>query len=165
MTPGFHWTLRPSVKEDDPALKAFPAALPLLVKQLLLQRGFKGGAETELFLEPRLSHLSDPFLMGEMAPPWNASSGPWTRGKPCASTGTTMWTASPPWALLRAILMAYDLDPQYFIPVRSREGYGLSEAGMERCLCECSDKPSLLITDGLAALPPSGRWTCSTSGG
>ena len=51
MTPGFHWTLRPSVKEDDPALKAFPAALPLLVKQLLLQRGFKGGAETELFLE------------------------------------------------------------------------------------------------------------------
>ena len=66
MTPGFHWTLRPSVKEDDPVLKAFPAELPLLVKQLLLQRGFTGGTETELFLEPRLSHLSDPFLMGEM---------------------------------------------------------------------------------------------------
>ncbi|WP_418386474.1 hypothetical protein [Akkermansia sp.] len=46
MTPGFHWTLRPSVKEDDPALKAFPAELPLLVKQLLLQRGFKGGADS-----------------------------------------------------------------------------------------------------------------------
>ena len=57
MTPGFHWTLRPSVKEDDPVLKAFPAELPLLVKQLLLQRGFTGGTETELFLEPRLSHL------------------------------------------------------------------------------------------------------------
>lgn len=54
MTPGFHWTLRPSVKEDDPVLKAFPAELPLLVKQLLLQRGFTGGTETELFLEPRL---------------------------------------------------------------------------------------------------------------
>ena len=66
MTPGFHWTLRPSVKEDDPVLKAFPAELPLLVKQLLLQRGFTGGMETELFLDPRLSHLSDPFLMGEM---------------------------------------------------------------------------------------------------
>ena len=66
MTPGFHWTLRPSVKEDDPVLKAFPAELPLLVKQLLLQRGFTGGTETELFLDPRLSHLSDPFLMGEM---------------------------------------------------------------------------------------------------
>ena len=89
MTPGFHWTLRPSVKEDDPVLKAFPAELPLLVKQLLLQRGFTGGTETELFLEPRLSHLSDPFLMGEMRVA--------VKGKPCAFMGTMMWTELPPW--------------------------------------------------------------------
>lgn len=97
MTPGFHWTLRPSVKEDDPVLKAFPAELPLLVKQLLLQRGFTGGTETELFLEPRLSHLSDPFLMGEMRVAVDRISGPWMKGKPCAFMGTMMWTELPPW--------------------------------------------------------------------
>lgn len=146
MTPGFHWTLRPSVKEDDPALKAFPAALPLLVKQLLLQRGFKGGAETELFLEPRLSHLSDPFLMGEMGAAVERIFRAVDAGETVCIYGDYDVDGVTSVALLRAILMAYDLDPQYFIPVRSREGYGLSEAGMERCLCECSDKPSLLIT-------------------
>ena len=65
MTPGFHWTLRPSVKEDDPVLKAFPAELPLLVKQLLLQRGFTGEWKRNSFWTPGFPHLSDPFLMGK----------------------------------------------------------------------------------------------------
>ena len=120
MTPGFHWTLRPSVKEDDPALKAFPAALPLLVKQLLLQRGFKGGAETELFLEPRLSHLSDPFLMGEMGAAVERIFRAVDAGETVCIYGDYDVDGVTSVALLRAILMAYDLDPQYFIPVRSR---------------------------------------------
>lgn len=146
MTPGFHWTLRPSVKEDDPVLKAFPAELPLLVKQLLLQRGFTGGTETELFLEPRLSHLSDPFLMGEMRVAVDRIFRAVDEGETVCIYGDYDVDGVTSVALLRAILMAYDLDPQYFIPVRSREGYGLSEAGIKRCLCECADPPSLLIT-------------------
>ena len=153
MTPGFHWTLRPSVKEDDPVLKAFPAELPLLVKQLLLQRGFTGGMETELFLDPRLSHLSDPFLMGEMRAAVDRIFRAVDEGETVCIYGDYDVDGVTSVALLRAILMAYDLDPQYFIPVRSREGYGLSEAGIKRCLCECADPPSLLIT-GTAALPP-----------
>ena len=146
MTPGFHWTLRPSVKEDDPVLKAFPAELPLLVKQLLLQRGFTGGMETELFLDPRLSHLSDPFLMGEMRAAVDRIFRAVDEGETVCIYGDYDVDGVTSVALLRAILMAYDLDPQYFIPVRSREGYGLSEAGIKRCLCECADPPSLLIT-------------------
>ncbi|MBT8778134.1 single-stranded-DNA-specific exonuclease RecJ [Akkermansia sp.] len=146
MTPGFHWTLRPSVREDDPVLKAFPAELPLLVKQLLLQRGFTGGAETDLFLEPRLSHLSDPFLMGEMRAAVDRIFQAVDEGETVCIYGDYDVDGVTSVALLRAILMSYDLDPQYFIPVRSREGYGLSEAGIERCLCECAEKPSLLIT-------------------
>ena len=146
MTPGFHWTLRPSVKEDDPVLKAFPAELPLLVKQLLLQRGFTGGTETELFLDPRLSHLSDPFLMGEMRAAVERIFQAVDEGETVCIYGDYDVDGVTSVALLRAILMSYDLDPQYFIPVRSREGYGLSEAGIERCLSECAERPSLLIT-------------------
>lgn len=163
MTPGFHWTLRPSVKEDDPALKAFPAELPLLVKQLLLQRGFKGGAETELFLEPRLSHLSDPFLMGEMGAAVERIFQAVDAGETVCIYGDYDVDGVTSVALLRAILMAYDLDPQYFIPVRSREGYGLSEAGMDAACANAWTSPACSLR-WTAALPPSGRWTCSTSG-
>ena len=127
-------------------MKAFPAELPLLVKQLLLQRGFTGGTETELFLEPRLSHLSDPFLMGEMRVAVDRIFRAVDEGETVCIYGDYDVDGVTSVALLRAILMAYDLDPQYFIPVRSREGYGLSEAGIKRCLCECADPPSLLIT-------------------
>ena len=127
-------------------MKAFPAELPLLVKQLLLQRGFTGGMETELFLDPRLSHLSDPFLMGEMRAAVDRIFRAVDEGETVCIYGDYDVDGVTSVALLRAILMAYDLDPQYFIPVRSREGYGLSEAGIKRCLCECADPPSLLIT-------------------
>lgn len=109
MTPGFHWTLRPSVKEDDPVLKAFPAELPLLVKQLLLQRGFTGGTETELFLEPRLSHLSDPFLMGEMRVAVDRIFRAVDEGETVCIYGDYDVDGVTSVALLRAILMAYDL--------------------------------------------------------
>lgn len=127
-------------------MKAFPAELPLLVKRLLLQRGFTGGMETELFLDPRLSHLSDPFLMGEMRAAVERIFQAVDEGETVCIYGDYDVDGVTSVALLRAILMAYDLDPQYFIPVRSREGYGLSEAGIERCLYECAEKPSLLIT-------------------
>lgn len=146
MTLDFHWNLLPSVKEDDPALKAFPEDLPLLVKQLLWQRGFSGDLETELFLNPKLSHLTDPFLMGEMKEAVDRIFRAVDAGETVCIYGDYDVDGVTSVALLRAILMAYDLEPQYFIPVRSKEGYGLSVAGINRCLSECSEKPSLIIT-------------------
>jgi single-stranded-DNA-specific exonuclease len=48
-------------------------------------------------------------------------------------------------ALMRRILRAYGLEPRHFIPRRSSEGYGLSEAAITRCLAE-GPKPDLLVT-------------------
>jgi single-stranded-DNA-specific exonuclease len=48
-------------------------------------------------------------------------------------------------ALMRRVLRAYGLEPRHFIPRRSSEGYGLSEAAIERCLAE-GPKPDLLVT-------------------
>ena len=47
--------------------------------------------------------------------------------------------------LMRKILMAYGLQPRYFIPKRGPEGYGLSTAAIERCMRE-GPKPDLMIT-------------------
>ncbi len=146
MSPGFHWTLRPTVREDDPVLSFFPQGLPLLVKQLLIQRGFMGGQGTERFLDPRLANLSDPFLMREMDRAVERIFRAVDEGETVCIYGDYDVDGVTSVAILRAILMAYDLNPQYFIPVRSREGYGLSEAGIRRCLNECEQKPTLIIT-------------------
>ncbi len=146
MSSGFHWTLRPTVREDDPVLSLFPQGLPLLVKQLLIQRGFMGGQCTERFLDPRLANLSDPFLMREMDRAVERIFHAVDEGETVCIYGDYDVDGVTSVAILRAILMAYDLNPQYFIPVRSREGYGLSEAGIRRCLNECEEKPTLIIT-------------------
>lgn len=146
MKSSFQWTLRPCVGETDPALKAFPDDLPLLVKQLLVQRGLFGGEGIESFLEPRLSNLSDPFLMGEMDRAVERIFQAVDNDETVCIYGDYDVDGVTSVALLRAILLAYDLTPQYFIPVRSREGYGLSEAGIRRCLSECNTKPDLIIT-------------------
>jgi len=47
--------------------------------------------------------------------------------------------------LLTKILQAYGIRAKTFIPKRSGEGYGLSEAALRRCF-DCGDLPTLLIT-------------------
>ncbi len=48
--------------------------------------------------------------------------------------------------LLHAILTAYGVQADCFIPVRTREGYGLSMEGMDRAIAVCGEKPTLIIT-------------------
>lgn len=153
MTPGFHWTLRPSVKEDDPVLKAFPAELPLLVKQLLLQRGFTGGMETELFLDPRLSHLSDPFLMGEMRAAVDRIFRAVDEGETVCIYGDYDVDGVTSVALLRAILMAYDLDPQYFFPSVPGKATDSARPASSAAFANVRTLPVCLLR-WTAALPP-----------
>lgn len=47
-------------------------------------------------------------------------------------------------ALLGAVLEAYGLEPRSFIPRRGMEGYGISYAGIDRCMEE-GPKPDLLV--------------------
>ena len=47
--------------------------------------------------------------------------------------------------LLYSILRAYGIRTDYFIPVRTREGYGLSEEGMANAIAKCGEKPDLII--------------------
>ena len=46
---------------------------------------------------------------------------------------------------MRRVLSAYGLEAQTFIPVRGEEGYGLSDAAIDRCL-KAEIPPTLLIT-------------------
>ena len=113
-------------------MKAFPAELPLLVKQLLLQRGFTGGMETELFLDPRLSHLSDPFLMGEMRAAVDRIFRAVDEGETVCIYGDYDVDGITATTLLKRNLTRLGADVEYYIPDRQKEGYGFNSDALQR---------------------------------
>lgn len=101
--------------------------------------------QTERYLHPLLKHLSNPFEIEEMNLAVQRIFKAIDNKEEVCLYGDYDVDGVTSLALLHSILMAYHLEPDCFIPIRSREGYGLSEAGVTRCLKE-NKKPDLIIT-------------------
>jgi single-stranded-DNA-specific exonuclease len=63
--PRTEWVL-PQANSSATAL-AKSAGLPLIVAELLAERGVRTAAEADFFLNPRIEHLLDPYAMQGMA--------------------------------------------------------------------------------------------------
>jgi single-stranded-DNA-specific exonuclease len=127
--------------DENGAATDFPPILAHLIKQ----RNIIGSDELERFLDPKLKDLADPFLLPDMRlcvqRIFHAVDA---KQKICIFgdydvDGVTSIT------VMRSILRAYGIEPEYFVPQRSAEGYGLSMAALERCMSQCGI-PDLLIT-------------------
>lgn len=140
----FKWEIRPTGGACDfgPELER---QLPPLVRRLLAQRGVAGRAAAEKYLRPRLADLGDPFALKEMDMAVARIFRALDAGEPICVYGDYDVDGVSSVTLLMAVLEAYGAVPRYFIPIRTREGYGLSEAGLRRCMEE-GEKPGLLIT-------------------
>lgn len=140
----FKWELRPTggACGFGPELDR---QLPPLVRTLLAQRGISGRAEAERYLRPRLADLGDPFAMREMDRAVARIFRALDAGEKICVYGDYDVDGVTSVTLLMAVLEAYGARPRYFIPVRTREGYGLSKAALQRCMSE-GEKPDLLIT-------------------
>lgn len=119
--------------------------LPFILRVLLAQRGFTTDDQLEPFLRPRLGDLRDPFELPEMDIAVRRILQAVDKGEPTCIFGDYDVDGITSVAILRQLLSAYGLEPQTFIPIRGQEGYGLSDAAVDRCL-EAEVKPSLLIT-------------------
>lgn len=140
----FKWELRPTGGACcfGPDLDE---QLPPLVRKLLSQRGISSRAEAEKYLRPRLADLGDPFAMREMDVAVARIFRALDAGEKICVYGDYDVDGVSSVTLLMAVLEAYGASPRYFIPVRTKEGYGLSEAALKRCMQE-GEKPDLLIT-------------------
>lgn len=155
------WILRgePFQAHGKGSAHGFPAILGHLIEQ----RGLPGGEHLEGFLHPRLRDLGDPFEIGEMDLAVGRILEAVDRGETVVILGDYDVDGVSSVAVMRRTLKAYGLDPRHFIPRRSSEGYGLSEAALKRCMAEGA-KPDLLIavdcgtvsTDEIAALRADG---------
>ena len=107
-----------------------------LVRRLLAQRGIRGGAEAERFLNPKLKELGDPFALPDMEAAVIRLLQAIDAGESVVLFGDYDVDGVTSLTLLHSLLEAYGLQARCFLPLRMEEGYGLSGSALERCLEE-----------------------------
>ncbi len=95
------------------------------------------------FLRPRLSSLSDPFLLPQMRAAVARILAALDSCERIVLFGDYDVDGVTSLALLAEMLCGYGAAPELFLPLRMEEGYGLSRESVERCLEQY--RPQLLI--------------------
>jgi single-stranded-DNA-specific exonuclease len=116
--------------------------LPCIV-ELLKRKGFTGPDDVNAFLSPRLSSLSDPFLLPNMKGAVARIFQAIDRSERIVLFGDYDVDGVTSLALLAGLLRSYGVAPQLFLPLRMEEGYGLSAESVDRCCVQ--HQPQLLI--------------------
>jgi single-stranded-DNA-specific exonuclease len=126
------------VWEDVPAdgrrVTEASAALgvPVVIAQLLAQRGLSDPAEAERFLRPSLAHLHDPFRLEGMAAAVDRVIGAIDRGERIAVHGDYDVDGVTATAIVQRAIEMLGGHVEHFVPNRLRDGYGLQPATIER---------------------------------
>lgn len=97
-----------------------------LTAYLLAQRGGNDRGAARDFLDPRLQQLPDPFLIGEMEAAVTRLVAAIAAGEKIAIHGDYDVDGVSGTALLVEGLRSFGAEVDYFIPLRLRDGYGLS---------------------------------------
>jgi len=129
----YRWSLVP----PQPLLAGQLAAelrLSPLLAQCLLNRGFSEPEAIARFLEPRLQHLADPFLLPNMDTAAARLLAARKRAEPLVIFGDYDVDGVTSTALLTEVLGRLGWETNFYLPHRMDEGYGLSQDGVENCL-------------------------------
>ena len=110
---------------------------------LLLARGYSSPEEASLFLDPRLASLRVPEDIPDISKAANRLQKALHSGERITLYGDYDVDGITSVTILCRFLRAAGGEVSCFIPDRSREGYGLSAAGVSRCVAE--NQPDLLI--------------------
>ena len=129
----FRWSIAP----PQPLLAGqLAGSLPIspLLAQCLLNRGFSEPDRIGAFLEPRLRHLADPFLLPNMSAAVDRLFLARERKEPLVIFGDYDVDGVTSTALLLEVLGRLGWTAESYLPHRLEEGYGLSQDGVENCL-------------------------------
>ncbi len=144
MSTKFSWAMRPTDGDVAPN-DELSEPLPLLVRRLLTQRGISDPDAIEKYLRPKLANLSDPFELREMDAAAARIFQAIDQQEQVCIYGDYDVDGVSSVTILYRILQAYGVSVNYFIPVRTVEGYGLSEIGIQHATEECPRPPQLFI--------------------
>lgn len=136
------WILPPESDHEPARRLARDLGVPPFVARLLLRRR-DANEDLGEFLQPRLRSLSDPTLLPEMPAAVERLELALRRREKIVLYGDYDVDGVTSLALLHRVLSAHGAECACFLPLRAEEGYGLSAAGVERCLEE--HRPNLLV--------------------
>lgn len=142
-TPAKRWQVA-EVGEAPAAELAAKLGVPPAIARILILRGLTEPAATARFLNPRLSDISDPFRMPGMTTATDRIWRALDAREPIAVFGDYDADGITSTALLVQVLRQLGGNVEPCLPNRMTEGYGLTVAGIERCIRTLS--PGLIIT-------------------
>ena len=129
----FRWSLAPAQPLLVGKLAAELKISPLLA-QCLVNRGFSEVDAINVFLQPRLKQLADPFLLPNMSTAVERLFQAREKNESLVIFGDYDVDGVTSTALLTETLRALGWQVNYYLPHRLEEGYGLSQEGVENCL-------------------------------
>ncbi|MDR0740520.1 MAG: single-stranded-DNA-specific exonuclease RecJ [Puniceicoccales bacterium] len=114
-----------------------------VLSAILLQRGFGKVTDAERFVAPKISDLNDPFLLKNMDHAVALLDRHVQRKSAISIIGDYDVDGITSTALLVDILRRFGIWPQYFVPRRFSEGYGMSREIVRRMFKK--SRPDLVI--------------------
>ena len=124
--PFSRWEL-PQADSSAAAELARSAGLPLIIAELLLDRGVRSVTETEQFLHPQIHHLLDPYTMHGMAEAVARIQAAIEHHEPILIYGDYDVDGTTAIVLLKTAIEMLGGEVRFHVPHRIREGYGMQE--------------------------------------
>jgi single-stranded-DNA-specific exonuclease len=147
----FRWEWRAG-KDPGSALQlAESLGVSPLLAAVLCQRGIGGADEAQRFLDSRLSTMPDPFLLRDMEKAVDRLALAVRSGEPIAVHGDYDVDGITGTALLVEMLRRFGGVVDYFIPLRLKDGYGLSGEALQRAAA-AGAKVAVSVDCGVSAL-------------
>jgi single-stranded-DNA-specific exonuclease len=138
-----NWQLKDSAPAESTHSFSQELQVPNFVAQLLLHRQIETRAAAVTFFKPNLNQLHDPFLMCNMATAVERLHFAITKQQKVLLYGDYDVDGTTAVALMHEQLNYLGLDCIYYIPDRYKEGYGVSQQGIDYAI---ENKIDLLIT-------------------
>ncbi len=125
------WLIKDRPAHQDVIRLASELNFPLPLATLLLQRGIKSAADADVFFNPSLDDLHDPFLMKDMDKAVARIQRALGDGEKILVYGDYDVDGTTAVALMYSYLREQGADCEYYIPDRYKEGYGISFDGVD----------------------------------
>ena len=128
------WCMAPPPPAEELQSMARDLAVPEAVARILWNRQLRESGAARRFLQPELDHLEDAFRMADMGRAVERIREAIQRGETIMVHGDYDVDGVTSTYLMTKALRLLGGDVSYFIPDRLRDGYGLSDTGLDQAV-------------------------------
>ncbi len=127
----YHWKIKPDPEQDDFILLQKELNIHPVITKLLIQRGIKTYESAKSFFNPLSQDWHDPYLMADMNKAVFRLESAITLNEKIMVYGDYDVDGTTSVAMMFSFLLQYTKNIITYIPDRYKEGYGISETGIQ----------------------------------